>query len=153
MQYEFNENKLIEIYVFVDDHCKMLDEWVKAHGQIPEIVNRSGLSISEILTIIIFYHHSGFKCFQYYYERFVLKRLTTHFPGAVTYKHFLSLIPRCFNHLYVLCRIRCMTADRTGIYFADSKKLPICHNRRIHSNRVFKGLAQRGKASTGWFWF
>jgi len=151
MLYEFNENKLIEIFVFVDDYCKMLDQWIEQQDQIQKPSHHSGLSISEILTIIIFYHHSGFKCFQYYYERLVQPVLASHFPAIVTYKHFLSLIPRCFNHLYVLCRIRCMMADRTGIYFADSKKLPVCHNRRIHSNRVFRDLARRGKASTGWF--
>jgi hypothetical protein len=29
--------------------------------------------------------------------------------------------------------------------------LVVCHNRRIHSNRVFKELAKRGKNSIGWF--
>ena len=27
----------------------------------------------------------------------------------------------------------------------------VCHNRRIHSHRVFKDLAKRGKNSIGWF--
>ena len=27
----------------------------------------------------------------------------------------------------------------------------MCHTRRIHSHKVFKGLADRGKSSTGWF--
>jgi transposase len=27
----------------------------------------------------------------------------------------------------------------------------VCHNRRIHSHRVFDGLAQRGKSSVDWF--
>src|SRR5271155_475103 len=34
----------------------------------------------------------------------------------------------------------------------DSKKMPVCNNLRIHSNRVFKGVAQRSKSSTGWFY-
>jgi len=29
--------------------------------------------------------------------------------------------------------------------------LIVCHNRRIHSNRVFKDFAKRGKNSIGWF--
>ena len=36
--------------------------------------------------------------------------------------------------------------------YIDSKRLPVCHNRRIKSNRVFKGIAQHGKSSTGWFY-
>lgn len=26
------------------------------------------------------------------------------------------------------------------------------HNRRIHPHKVFKGIAERGKSSTGWFY-
>ena len=34
----------------------------------------------------------------------------------------------------------------------DATKVTVCHNRRIHSHKVFKGLAERGKTSTGWFY-
>jgi len=30
--------------------------------------------------------------------------------------------------------------------------LPVCHNRRIHSHRVFKAEAARGKSSVDWFY-
>jgi hypothetical protein len=33
----------------------------------------------------------------------------------------------------------------------DSTALKVCHNRRIGSHRVFKGLAARGKTSVDWF--
>ena len=41
---------------------------------------------------------------------------------------------------------------KTGIYYLDSAKIAICHNLRIHSNKVFKGIAKRGKTSKGWFY-
>jgi hypothetical protein len=40
----------------------------------------------------------------------------------------------------------------TGISFIDSTTLDVCDNRRIHSHKVFKDIAQRGKSSTGWFY-
>lgn len=30
--------------------------------------------------------------------------------------------------------------------------MPVCDNRRIHSNKVFASFAARGKSSTGWFY-
>ena len=33
-----------------------------------------------------------------------------------------------------------------------STALKVCHNRRIHSHRTFRGVAQRGKTSMGWFY-
>jgi hypothetical protein len=34
----------------------------------------------------------------------------------------------------------------------DSTKLQVYDNHRIHSNKVFKDVAARGKTSTGWFY-
>ncbi|WP_336912785.1 transposase [Runella sp.] len=30
---------------------------------------------------------------------------------------------------------------RTGIYFIDSTKIEVCHPKRVHQHKVFKGLA------------
>src|SRR5204863_6367117 len=40
----------------------------------------------------------------------------------------------------------------TGISFIDATSLAVCDNHRIHSHRVFDGLAKRGKTSMGWFY-
>ena len=39
----------------------------------------------------------------------------------------------------------------TGISFVDSTPLRVCKNQRIHIHKTFKGIAQRGKCSMGWF--
>jgi hypothetical protein len=40
----------------------------------------------------------------------------------------------------------------TGLSIADATPLAVCHNLRIQRHSVFKGVAQRGKSSTGWFY-
>merc|ERR1712000_388616 len=40
----------------------------------------------------------------------------------------------------------------SGISFVDSMPIAVCHNRRIHSHRVFDETAERGKNSVGWFY-
>ena len=45
-----------------------------------------------------------------------------------------------------------LSGEPTGVYFVDSTKLAVCHNRRIHRHKVFDGLAARGKTSMGWFY-
>lgn len=34
----------------------------------------------------------------------------------------------------------------------DSTTLKVCKNQRIHNHKVFKGIAERGKSSMGWFY-
>lgn len=40
----------------------------------------------------------------------------------------------------------------TGLSIADATPLAVCYDLRIQRHRVFKGIAQRGKSSTGWFY-
>lgn len=46
----------------------------------------------------------------------------------------------------------CLLGKCTEISFVDSTLLRVCRNQRIHMHKVFKGLAQRGKCSLGWFY-
>ncbi|KAA6303991.1 hypothetical protein EZS27_044366, partial [termite gut metagenome] len=39
----------------------------------------------------------------------------------------------------------------TGITYVDSTCIRVCHNKRIRRNKVFKGLAEIGKSTMGWF--
>ena len=147
------EDKLIEIFVTVDDFCQMLNDYLEQHPDLAFKRERfeGRMTVSEILSVIIFYQFSGYKCFKYYYENHVQIILQPYFPEVVSYKRFLRLILKSVPHLYVLAKWRSMQSEHTGIYYVDSTKLAVCHNKRIYKNKVFKDLAQRGRTSTGWF--
>ena len=46
----------------------------------------------------------------------------------------------------------CCFGECSGISFIDSTCVPVCHNKRIKRNKVFKGYAERGKSTMGWFY-
>lgn len=148
--------KLIKIYFDIDEFLKEIEFIVKTSslhgiGGYKKPTRTPKMSGSEIATIIVFYHFSGMKCFQYYYQHIILGPLKSYFPNAVSYERFVALAPRVMPFLALFMSL-CRKGKETGIYYGDSKKLPVCHNRRIYSNKVFKDQAQRGKSSTGWFY-
>ena len=146
-------DKLIAIFIESDDFCQALESYRRSEqGLIPQPTRVARLAPSEIMTILIYYHLSGYKCFQYYYERLVTGFMPTYFPNLVSYNRFVELMFPILPHMYLFAQYRALSAQRSGLYVIDSKKLPVCHNLRIASNKVFKEVAARGKSSTGWFY-
>ncbi len=142
----------------VDIFCD-IDDFYKGHMQsvstkiLPNPARvrerESMMSGSEIMTILVLFHMSHYRTFKDFYCSCVLQDLSSEFPKAVSYHRFVALIPTVLEPMttYVLYK----AGDRTNYYYVDSTKLVVCHNKRISRNRVFKGIAQRGKSSMGWF--
>jgi hypothetical protein len=79
-----------------------------------------GLSMSEMMTIEMFYHLQGNKCFKYYYQYFVEVHLKSHFPGLPSYNRFVHLKPRLFLYLFYLL-LACRMGTRSGNYIEHSR--------------------------------
>ena len=150
-----NEDSITRIYCDVDDFCKALERYCKAHllpcGKAAKWFPASRLSLSEAMTIILLFQLSGYRCFKWYYQRYVCVVLRHYFPSPVSYNRFVELMKHTLLPLLVYThgfrRGKC-----TGISFIDTTLLKACHNRRIYSHKVFKMYAARGKSSTGWFY-
>lgn len=139
------------LYCCLDDFCQVFEEW-EEHRLIPSggTRQRSGkLSRAEMLFIVVLFHLSVFKHFKAFYTYGIGQQHRACFGDLPHYDRFVSLMPRLFVPLMVL--LHSLSGEPTGVYFADSTKLAVCHNRRIHRHKVFDGLAARGKTSMGWF--
>lgn len=147
-------DSLLELYCDVDDFCQeFLPIWNKhllSSGQKQRQRARS-LTISEIMTILIAFHQSHYRDFKAYYLEQVMKHWRSEFPRLVSYNRFVEYIPSAFMPLMVYLKVHCL-GRCSGISFVDSTPLDVCLNQRIHSHKVFAGLAGRGKSSTGWFY-
>jgi hypothetical protein len=139
------------LYCCLDDFCKVFAEW-EAHRLIPSRQTRQRpgkLSRSEMLFIMVLFHLSPYKNFKTFYLDGIGHQHRACFRDLPHYDRFVSLMPRLFVPLMVL--LHSLSGEETGLYFADSSKLAVCHNRRINRHQVFDGLAARGKTSMGWF--
>lgn len=143
---------LTELYCDVDDFWKSFkQEWDKhlidcgssKRGPEPD------LSIPEMMTIIILFHQSNYRTFKHFYMH-ICSFFRKEFPKLISYGRFVSLMKSLFLVLFAyLLRKR---GTVSGIAFVDSTSIKVCHNKRIQRNKVFKGLAKRGKTTSGWFY-
>jgi hypothetical protein len=140
------------LYCCLDDFSKLFAEW-EAHRLIPseQTRQRTGkLSRSEMLFIMVLFHLSPFKHFKAFYRYGIGHQYRDCFGDLPRYDRFVSLMPWLFAFLMVL--LHSLSGEKTGLYFAASTKLAVCHNRRIHRHKVFDGLAARSRTSMGWFY-
>ena len=112
----------------------------------------SKLTMSEIMTIIILFHQSGYRNFKSFYCNHVCQHLIDAFPDLVSYNRFVELKARALVPLAAYLQSRCQQRRSRGIAFIDATSVAVCHNRRIARHRVFEGIAARGKTSIGWFY-
>ena len=143
---------ILPIFCEIDDFCLFFEPCWKRQlvaAKKRQRNRRSTLCLSEVMTIIVLFHSSGYRNFKAFYTQHVLKYLGGAFPKLVSYNRFVELMP---SALVPLCAyLQSRKGDCSGISFIDSTSLAVCHNRRIHSHQVFAGCARRGKTSVDWF--
>jgi Transposase DDE domain len=145
-------SRLVAMFCDIDDFCKWFEplymQRLLQNGH-RQRVRHSHLALSEIMTIIVYFHSSHYRDFKHYYTEYVATQLRPYFPALVSYSRFVELMPRA---VVPLCGYLHTRKGRcTGITFVDSTPLAVCHNRRISRHKVFAGYATRGKTSMGWF--
>jgi hypothetical protein len=102
------------------------------------------------MTLLVAFQTSHYRSFKHFYLDEVCRRWRAEFPHLIRYQRFIECLPSVLGPWAAYLRTRW---ERTqGIAFIDRLPLPVCHNRRIRSHKVFAGLAQRGRSSVDWFY-
>ena len=110
---------------------------------------RSRLSVSEVMTIVIAFHGSGFRTFKDFYTRQVLPHWHPAFPNLVSYPRFIELMR--WSVMPLACFLQTTLGELTGISFIDATSIEVCHPNRAKQHKVFKDQAGWGKSSVKWY--
>src|SRR4051794_25823140 len=143
-------DRIVEVFCEVDDFCEaFVPQWEASllgpGGPAPR-GPQPGLSTSEIITLLLVLHSSGFKHLKSFYRGFAEPLLRGYFPGMPCYEHFVTLQKSVFVPLVFFLHSHLGT--RTGLYYIDSTALPVCDNHRISRHKVFAGHRQLDRRLT-----
>jgi hypothetical protein len=148
-------DKIIEIFVKVDDFCKEFEAEIIKHqldaGNCRVRDRKAFLADSEIITILIAFHSGYYTNLKHFYVGHIYAYYKDCFPALVSYNRFVELQQRVAVPMMLFLKTRCLGQSR-GINFIDSTHIKVCHNRRIHNHKVFAEVAERGQCSIGWFY-
>lgn len=150
-----SKDKVTEIFCMIDDFCKEMDMVIDQNS----IVEDSGkarrkkpsrMSDSEVITIMILFHLKGYRCLKHFYLNHVTQHMRDDFPQIVSYNRFVELQKKCVLPMVVFLQTCCL-GQCSGISFIDSTVIKACHHKREKQNKVFKGIASKGRGTMGWF--
>jgi hypothetical protein len=118
-------DRIVEVFCEVDDFCQaFLPQWeaslLGTGGPAPR-GPQPGLSTSEIITLLLVLHSSGFKHLKSFYHGFAEPLLRGYFPGMPCYEHFVALQKSVFVPLvfFLLSHL----GNKTGVYYIDSTRV------------------------------
>ena len=143
-------DKISDIFCIVDEFCKNFEASTSSFlvGNKPK--RKPRMSTSEVITIYMLFHLSGFRCFKHFYIFYVQKHLQQEFPNTVSYNRFVELMQSVIMPMTMFAKTCCL-GNCTGISFIDSTPIRVCKNKRISRNKVFQDVATTGKSTMGWF--
>jgi len=146
---------IITLFCEIDDFFLAYEKWQATHC-LPKQVSTEmrgcprKLYPSEVMTLLIAFHQSGYRTFKHFYERHVCVYWRGAFPNLVSYSRFVQLKKEVLTLLTLY--LHAHLGECSGISFVDSTRLRVCDNKRISSHRVFTAHAGRSKTSMGWFY-
>ncbi len=143
---------MTQIFCEVDDFCQYFERQWEQQAQLPKLnsarCSRTRMCLSEVMTIVIGFHGSGYRTFKDFYTLQVLPQWRSAFPNLVSYTRFVELMP--WSLMTLCCFLHTRKGEVTGIQFIDSTAIEVCHTCRARSHKVFADLVGWSKDSVEW---
>ena len=151
-----SSHKITEIFFIIDEFDKNFEKIVSDHSlvrntDLKQRNRKSTLSDSEVMTILILFHSGHYRDLKHYYINHVKNHMKSEFPETVSYNRFVELQKKVVVKLAIFLKMFCL-GKCNGISYIDSTPIRVCHIKREKQHKVFKGLAQKGQCSLGWFY-
>ena len=147
---------IVSLFCEIDDFFLEHEKSKATHSlrETPPIETRGrprNLHPSEVMTILIAFHQSGYRTFKHFYLKHVCVYHRAELPTLVSYPRFVQLKGEVLTllTLYLFAKSANLCS---GVSFVDATRVRVCDNKRISSHKVFAGKAERSKTSMGWFY-
>ena len=145
---------MLDIFCQIDDFVKYLRKNNELKILLKGIKNQrsrdSRLTLSERMTILVLFHQSRYRDFKSFYLLHVCTHLRKEFPQLISYSQYVSLMPKTLMGLVYFLDSK--LGKSTGISFVDSTSIKVCHSKRASRNKIFSGLAKKGRTTMGWIY-
>jgi len=150
-----SNDKVTEIFCIVDDFCKEMtqilnENAIESDNSVKRRNRKSKMSDSEVITIMVLFHLKGYRCLKHFYINHLKQYMQSEFPETVSYNRFVELQSKSVLPMVIFLQTCCL-GKCSGISFLDSTVLKACHYKREKQNKVFKGIAAKGRGTMGWF--
>src|SRR5215213_9161548 len=138
---------ILTVFCEIDDFCKVFEP--RFNQMLLESGSRQrckpcGLRNSEVMTLLVMFHISGFRNLKTFYKGFVCQYWRREFPELPSYNRFVERERDVLIALW--CYLHLKRGSCTGISFVDATTLKVCQNLRIPRHKVFQGSAGRGRS-------
>ena len=138
---------IIALFCEVDDFFLAYERWKTTHCLAKDASARETrgrprcLHPSEVMTLLIAFHQSGYRTLKHFYEKHVCVYWRGEFPHLVSYSRFVRLQAEVLT--VWVSYLSATLGDCSGLSFVDSTRLRVCDNKRISSHRVFAAYAPK----------
>lgn len=144
-------NKITDIFCVIDEFRQNFKQNTENFILGKKSKRPPRMSDSEVICILILFHLGGFRCLKHFYLFYVQQHMQSEFPATVSYSRFVELSQKVVLPMTIFLKTCCL-GKCSGISFVDSTPIRVCNNKRIKRNKVFKGIAEVGKSTMGWFY-